>query len=95
MNDREYKCAVCNTWHPDIISRANCEIECMKKKAEEERQAERRKKEAEYSTRKEEVDKAFDKAYGLKEKFVADYGHYTYGWSSTTTEQPSIWRFFS
>jgi uncharacterized membrane-anchored protein YhcB (DUF1043 family) len=65
----------------------------MKKKVEEERQAEIRKKEAEYGKRKEEVDNAFNKAYELKEKFVADYGHYTYSWSSTT-EQPSIWRFF-
>ena len=95
MNDREYKCAVCNTWHPDIISRANCEIKCMKKKAEEERQAELRKKEAEYGKRKEEVDNAFNVAYELKEKFVSDYGCYTYGWNSKNSDQPSIWRFFA
>jgi N12 class adenine-specific DNA methylase len=95
MNNKEYKCAVCNTWHPDVISRANCEIECMKKKAEEERQAELRKKEAEYGKRKEEVDNAFNVAYELKEKFVADYGCYTYGWNSKNSDQPSIWRFFA
>ena len=94
MNNNEYKCAVCGTWHGDIISRAHCEIECMEKKAEEERQAELRKKEAEYAKRKEEVDQAFNTAYELREKFVADYGNYTYEWNSHSTNQPSIWRFF-
>ena len=95
MNNKTYICAVCGKMHTDIIKRANCEIKCMQKKEEEEKQAELRKKEAEYGKRKEEVDNAFNKAYELKEKFVSDYGHYTYGWSSTTTGQPSIWRFFA
>ena len=78
MIDREYKCAVCETWHPDIVSRARCEIACTEKKAEEERKAAELKKEAEYAERKAEVDAAFNKAYELKDKFVNDYGRYTY-----------------
>lgn len=78
MDNREYKCALCNTWHKDIISRARCEIACTEKKAEEERKAAELKMAAEYEARKNEVDDAFNKAYELKDKFVNDYGRYTY-----------------
>lgn len=94
MKNTEYTCAVCGKMHTDIVSRAKCEIACTEKAAEEERLAALRKKEAEYGKRKEEVDNAFNTAYELKEKFVKDYGNYSYGWSSTSSEQPSIWRFF-
>ena len=78
MHNKEYMCCVCGTWHNDILSRAECEIACLKKKEEEERKAAELKKEAEYETRKNEVDDAFNKAYELKDKFVKDYGRYTY-----------------
>jgi alcohol dehydrogenase class IV len=45
---------------------------------EEARKAAELKKEAEYATRKAEVDAAFDYAYELREKFLKDYGSYTY-----------------
>lgn len=78
MSNSEYKCAVCGKMHADIIDRANCEITCTAKKVEKERMAAERKKEAEYATRKNEVDEAFNAAYALKDKFVKDYGRYTY-----------------
>lgn len=78
MTNKEYKCAVCGTWHHDVVSRAKCEIACAAKKVEEERKAAELKKEAEYETRKNEVDDAFNKAYELKDKFIKDYGRYTY-----------------
>lgn len=78
MTNKEYKCAVCGTWHTDIASRARCEITCTARKVEEERKAAELKKEAEYEPRKNEVDDAFNKAYELKDKFVQDYGRYTY-----------------
>lgn len=93
MNNKEYICAVCGKIHEDIISRANCEIACMAKKEEEKKQAELRKKEAEYRKRKEEVDSAFNTAYTLREKFVADYGSYKYDWKSNSTDFPSVWSF--
>lgn len=93
MNNKAYKCAVCGKMHSDIISRANCEISCTEKQEEEKRLAELRKKEAEYKTRKEEVDNAFKVAYELREKFVADYGNYEFSWGSNRT--PNIWRFLA
>ena len=78
MMNREYICAVCGTWHKDVVSRAKCEIACSEKKAEEERKEAELKKAAEYEARKIEVDTAFNKAYELKDKFVKDYGRYTY-----------------
>lgn len=78
MDNREYKCAVCGTWHKDIIGRAKCEITCTERKAEEERKAAESKRAAEREARKQEVDDAFNKAYELKDKFVENYGRYTY-----------------
>jgi hypothetical protein len=78
MENHEYKCAVCGTWHKDIISRAQCEIACTEKKAEEERKAAEAKKKAEYETRVAEVDAAFDSAYELRDKLLEDYGSYVY-----------------
>ena len=73
-----YKCAVCGEIHDSIAKRMNCEQACLKKKEEEERKAAERKKEAEYATRKAEVDAAFDHAYDLRNKFLKDYDSYTY-----------------
>jgi hypothetical protein len=78
MNNRAYKCAVCNTWHKDIASRAKCEIACTEKKEEEERKAAEAKRAAEYEIRKQEVDAAFDNAYELRDKMLEDYGSYVY-----------------
>lgn len=89
MNNKEYKCAVCGKMHANIVERARCEIACTEKKEEEERLAALRKKEAEYKTRKEEVDNAFKTAYELREKFCADYGTYEFSWRSNRT--PNIW----
>lgn len=74
----EYRCGICGKSHEDIYSRAKCEIACTEKKVEEERKAAELKKEAEYATRKAEVDAAFDHAYELREKFLKDYDSYTY-----------------
>lgn len=76
--NQEFKCALCGTLHQDVISRAECEIACAKKKEEAEMRAAELKKAAEYETRKNEVDEAFNAAYALKDKFVQDYGRYTY-----------------
>lgn len=78
MDYKEYECALCGTRHKDVISRAECELACAKKKAEEERKAAELKREAEYANRKAEVDAAFDKANELRDKFLKDYGSYTY-----------------
>lgn len=78
MDNREYKCAVCNTWHKDIASRARCEIACTEKKVEEERKVAEAKKVAEKKLRKEAVDDAIKRAAKLQSDYVKDYGHYEY-----------------
>jgi hypothetical protein len=93
MEHKENECAMCGTRHTDVISRAQCEIACAEKKAEEERKAAELKKEAEYETRKAEVDEAFNKAYALKDEFVKDYGRYTYSKSSSNSAINSIYCF--
>lgn len=73
-----YKCAVCGEVYDSIAQRMSCEQTCLKRQEEEERKAAELKRVAEYEARKREVDEAFNTAYNLKDKFVADYGRYTY-----------------
>jgi hypothetical protein len=73
-----YKCAVCGGVYDSIVQRMNCEQTCLKKQEEEESKAAEAKKAAEYKARVEEVNMAFEKAYKLKDKLVADYGEYKY-----------------
>ena len=61
-----YKCAVCGEVYDSIAQRMNCEQACLKRQ------------EAEYNARIEEVNAAFEKAYKLRDKLVADYGEYYY-----------------
>ena len=95
MNKHIYKCGICGSEHELPIERAKCELACAEKKAEEERKAAERKKVAEYAARKAEVDNAFHTANELKNKFVKDYGTYTYDLESNIfSVQPSLWRLF-
>ena len=73
-----YKCAVCGEVYESIAQRMNCEQACLKKKEEEKRKAAEAKKAAEYNARIEEVNAAFNRAYELRDKLVADYGAYHY-----------------
>ena len=73
-----YKCAICGEVYDSIAQRMNCEQTCLKRQEEEERKAAEAKKAAEYDVRVAEVKMAFNKAYDLKNKLVADYGEYVY-----------------
>lgn len=75
-----YKCAVCGEVYDSISNRMNCEQKCLKKQEEEARKAAEAKKRAEYDARINEVNTAFEKAYKLRDKFVADYGEYYYNY---------------
>ena len=73
-----YKCGICDTEHDSIAERAACEMACLKKKEEEAKKAAEAKKQAEKKVREAEVTHAIDVAYDLMDKFIADYGTYTY-----------------
>ena len=77
-NQTIYKCALCGKTYYSIAQRMNCEQTCLKKQEEEERKSAEAKKAAEYEARVEEVNVAFEKAYELRDKLVADYGEYYY-----------------
>ena len=74
-----YKCGICGSEYNNVIERANCEIECVKKEEEAAKKAEEKKKAAEMTMRKEAVDEAFENLHRLITEFVKDYGHYEYG----------------
>ena len=74
----QYKCCICGKIYDSITERAQCELACVKKQEEEVKKAAELKKREEYNTRRAEVDKAFDHAYELRDKFLKDYDSYTY-----------------
>jgi DNA-directed RNA polymerase subunit RPC12/RpoP len=74
-----YKCGICGKEFDNVLDRANCEIECVKKAEEAARKAEAEKKAAEQTMRKEAVDEAFENLHRLVTEYVKDYGHYEYG----------------
>lgn len=95
MNKHVYKCGICGSEHELPVERAKCELACAEKQEEEARKAAELKKEAEYADRKAEVDNAFIAAHELRDKFVQDYGSYTYSWRSNNgTYLPGMWRMF-
>lgn len=78
MKETTYKCAICGTEHTSIQDRSNCEMTCLKKKAEAEKAAAEAKKKAEKDARQQEVSAALDNALTLVNKFIEDYGSYQY-----------------
>ena len=64
-----YECGVCGKLHTTIAERIKCEQACLKRLENEEKA----KKNAEYDARVDEVNKAFDYAFKLKEKLFEDY----------------------
>ena len=74
----QYTCAICNSPYDDVQSRMNCEMKCLKKKQEEEKKAAEAKKKAEKDARLHEASAALDNAYALINKYVEDYGSFTY-----------------
>lgn len=77
-NKPMYKCGICGEVYDSIPERMNCEQKCLKKQEEEIKKAAEAKKKEEQNKRKNEVDKAFENAYKLKDAYVNDYGYYFY-----------------
>ena len=73
-----YTCSLCGMQYTKVTERASCELACAKKQEEEAKKAAEAKKHAEQPSRKTEVDEAFATAYKLRDKYVADYGAYSY-----------------
>lgn len=73
-----YKCAICEKIFEDVLSRANCELECIKRVEEEARKAEEAKKKEEQNIRKAEVDAAVSIAFDLMDKYIEDFGNYEF-----------------
>ena len=68
-----YKCGICGVEYPDVQSRMNCEMKCIKKQQEEEKAAAEAKLKAEKDARYKEVVKAVESAVKLIESFNTDY----------------------
>ena len=73
-----YKCGICGQEYPSIAERMKCEQTCLKKQEEDEKKAAEAKKKAEKDTRAAEVTQAIEHAAELLNKYINDYGSYTY-----------------
>ena len=83
--DKMYTCALCGKSYDSIIERAKCEQKCYAKQQEEEKKAAEAKKKEEQKARHDEVTKAIDGACALLNRYVKDYGHYSYDGENVNT----------
>lgn len=83
--DKMYTCALCGKSYNSVIERAKCEQKCYAKQQEEEKKAAEAKKKEEQKARHDEVTKAIDGACALLNRYVKDYGHYSYNGKNVNT----------
>jgi hypothetical protein len=77
MNEtKKFICSLCGKAHDSVIDRANCELTCARRQAEEAKKAAETKKKEEQATRKAAVDKARAEYLKLKQAYIKDYGVY-------------------
>lgn len=83
--EKIYTCALCGKSYDSVIERAKCEQKCYAKQQEEEKKAAEAKKKEEQKARHDEVTKAIDGACALLNRYVKDYGHYSYNGENVNT----------
>lgn len=83
--EKIYTCALCGKSYDSVIERAKCEQKCYAKQQEEEKKAAEAKKKEEQKARHDEVTKAIDGACALLNRYVKDYGHYSYNGENANT----------
>ena len=74
----QYRCAICNTPYDEIEDRMKCEQKCLKKQEEERKKRKQEAMKAKKDERYKEVIDAINKAENLYEKYLDDYGAFTY-----------------
>lgn len=74
----KYKCAICGKIYDNVQERMNCEMACLKKQQEEAKKAAEAKKQAEKDDRAAEVTQAIEHAAELLNKYISDFGSYSY-----------------
>ena len=73
-----YKCGICGAEYPTVAERMKCEQACIKKQEEDAKRLAEEKKKAEQDARRAEVTQAIDNAFNLLNKYMKDYGRYSY-----------------
>lgn len=73
-----YKCGICGKEHNDVLARAKCEMQCVKKQEEEAKRAAEAKRMEERKSRQDEVTEAIDNTLELFNEFIKDYKTYQY-----------------
>ena len=80
-----YKCAICGKEYTTVAERTACESACLKRQEIEAKKAAEAKKKEEQRARHDEVTKAIDGACALLNRYVKDYGHYSYNGENVNT----------
>ena len=92
MNEtKKFTCSLCSKAHDSVIDRANCELACARRQAEEAKKVAEAKKKEEQAARKAAVDKARAEYIKLKNEYVKDYGTYTCPVVFLSDEECNAW----
>ena len=86
-----YKCGICGKEYPSIAERMKCEQACLRKQEEDAKKAAEAKKNAEKNTRKDEVTQAIEYASELLNKYISDYGAYSYDGKKLNDTSDYFW----
>ena len=79
MNEtKKLTCSICGKEHNDVVSRANCELACARRQAEEAKKAAEAKKREEQENDKAVVDRAREAFIKLRDSYIKKYGAYSY-----------------
>lgn len=73
-----YKCGICGKEYSSIAERMKCEQACLRKQEEDFKKAAEAKKKAEKDACAAEVTQAIEHAAELLNKYINDYGSYSY-----------------
>lgn len=86
-----YKCGICGKEYPSIAERMKCEAACLKQQEEEAKKAAETKKKAEKDARTAEVTQAIEHASDLLNKYINDFGAYSYDGKSLKDTSDFFW----
>lgn len=84
-----YTCPYCKEEYSEPVDLAHCILRCEEKKKREEEEVKRAKLKAEKDARYKEIVDAYENFEELRDKYVDDYGSFTF---KTGNGAGSVWR---
>ena len=92
--DKKYYCGICNKSYDNIEDRMACEHKCYTERKAAEEEKKKRELEVAKQERKAKVDAAYRNYLELRSEYVKDYGHYTYSFIHSNSNESNAWEDF-